>query len=577
MDLTRDDLSVPYQSFDETTLSSPLAEGSVVATSRDNSGTGSEFNVGKLTDEFFSLPKSEFPLKPLSTYQYGKTGGDTSGIPSTSSPEQILSMPSISLPAETIESLSPILGNEAATKTEDENLITTVPVPQGMEATPDVMRETPAAPSSNAEGGQSSVAPIAPMMTSSGESPTVPVIPPQTMEQDGVVERIAPEAASTPEVIREVSAPSRVEGGDGISPMIQTSPMVIPPEEMMKTPLPTPSIEEERTSPIPEMPEISNAQNDITREFSPPSAMEEKGSISSPSAPVSNSGNDTAMTYAPPQIPNEMRESVAPIISTIIENETFSINEISKEIEKIVTSDDNGGTSVASETVPTKNYLPSSLPSTSDSRATSIPTERYNTTESSRIETSRGIPFNSTIESEAPPTREGMASVGQETGWTNLNAPTPIYTYVEGGEPGRPDVAPSEMTRMSLENEMGGSGVSKEIERVIREEISAGSTSDEPSSTRPADTMRSDLPSSTSAASETAAYGNVVTGSLSDEIRSIVPNMSKSGIVNPDLQKVFSDMLEAKTEEIYGSIHDISGEVSKNNSKKILDDFTGGL
>jgi hypothetical protein len=194
-----------------------------------------------------------------------------------------------------------------------------------------------------------------------------------------------------------------------------------------------------------------------------------------------------------------------------------------------------------------------------------------------RNEGATTTPFRGTIETETPPRGGGEENVRGENGWREGEGSTPIYVYSDGGEPGRPIESPSEMGSMSLENEISGGGMTREIERIIREEVSAGSGSDEPPATASSSSLAVELPPPKTGGSDTPAFGNIVTGVLSDEIRNVVPGVGREGVVNDNLQRVFQDMLDVRTEEIHRSLYDISGEVSKNNTEKILGDFTEGL
>jgi len=452
VDLTRDDLSVPTLSFAET-LAAPLADGSVVASGRGESGGGTEFNVGKLTDDFFSLPKSEFPLKPLSTFLYGQTGGDTSDIPVVDAPEAILSMPAVMPSMESIESMAPLLEGEGLTAMPDDEDLNYRFVPN---------------------------------------QPAAPAAPP--VERD-VANRPPQDRVAVPPVPTNIT--NIIEQTVGETPVASfaNAPMadVTPP------PPPVPTIEAEP-------PLIEGA------------------------APV---GFETEQEAPRTVVPGEARAAFAAPSSP------SPVAPIRRETERLET--------------------PSARPTRIEATMSPPP------------------PFRGTVETEAPPRGEGEVSGVAGVGWMEGEGPTPIYTYSEGGEPGRPSEKPSEMGRMSLENEIDGGGMTREIERIVREEIPAGSGGNESSETASASSIAVELPPPKTVGADTPAFGDVVTGVLSDEIRDVVPGVGREGVVNDNLQRVFMDMLDARTEEIYGALYDISGEVSKGNTEKILDDFTEGL
>jgi len=476
VDLTRDDLSVPMLSFAET-LAAPLADGSVVASGRGESGGGTEFNVGKLTDDFFSLPKSEFPLKPLSTFLYGQTGGDTSDIPVVDAPEAILSMPAVMPSMESIESMAPLLEGEGLTAMPDDEDLNYrfVPNQPAAPAAPPVERDVANRPP------QDRVA-----------------VPPVPTNITNIIEQTVGE---TP-VASFANAP--------MADVTPPAPPVAPPGGLDEAP-PVESLPREVAPPAPDPVRIEQIPTEtLVATPSPPSP---------PAAPI---------------------ESEPPLMDRIVER-------IVEPAER--------ETSRASLRLETPSARPTRI------EATMSPPP----------------PFRGTVETEAPPRGEGEVSGVAGVGWMEGEGPTPIYTYSEGGEPGRPSEKPSEMGRMSLENEIDGGGMTREIERIVREEIPAGSGGNESSETASASSIAVELPPPKTVGADTPAFGDVVTGVLSDEIRDVVPGVGREGVVNDNLQRVFMDMLDARTEEIYGALYDISGEVSKGNTEKILDDFTEGL
>ena len=268
-ELTRDDLALPYQSFDET-ISSPLSGGSIVATGRGDARSGSEFNVGKLTDDFFSIDRSEFPLKPLSVFSYDMTGGDTSGIPVMSTPESALSLPAIQPPKEVIESLSPFLDGETLVQKEDDTDLNyrftpNQPLPEGG---PTEGFSSPAPTTSEIgpeaqpptiitqlveKGSDEQGVSAPPSQTSSLETPSpiigertiddVPIItPPERIEEnEPIIQQVQQDVANMPIVDREQISPRLdqpvTEPLSSITPQISTNEDAIEKTPILPTPI----------------------------------------------------------------------------------------------------------------------------------------------------------------------------------------------------------------------------------------------------------------------------------------------------------------------------------------------------
>jgi len=467
VDLTREDLAVPYRSFAES-LSSPLAEGSIVASGRDESGGGSEFNAGKLTDEFFSIPKSEFPLKPVSTFMYDKTAGDTSDLPVATRPEAILSMPAIGLSQESIESMVPNLeGDMIVPASGDEDLNYRV-VPSPSPQTSETSSQTPM----RNEATLQYPSPPIPLTTKSIESESTTI--------ENVIERI-------------------VESGGG----------------------PSGGDERDRSTGI-------------------------------------NAGPDPRFSPAPSSVESE---------PTIIDSSSSSVIEISRGDRTLPSA-----TSPEPQ-VPTNSYQPPTRPSRSEETSSAVSPPSSSPT----IQEAQRPPFvpREQIESESIP-RTDVESDARSTGWKDVAGPTPIYSYSDTKESGRTP-PPSSSGPAALEGEMSGGGISREIERIIREETTSKSSPVEPDETSSASSISVEPPPQKTSGGDVPAFGGIVTGVLSDEIGDVVPGISRGNAVNDSLKRAFSDMLDSRTEEIFGSIRDISEEVSKGNADKILDKFTEGL
>lgn len=540
VDLTRDDLSVPMLSFAET-LAAPLADGSVVASGRGESGGGTEFNVGKLTDDFFSLPKSEFPLKPLSTFLYGQTGGDTSNIPVVDAPEAILSIPAVMPSMESIESMAPLLEGEGITAMPDDEDLNYRFVPN-----------QPAAP------------PAPPVERDVVNRPPQDraVVPPAPTNITNIIEQMVgetPAASFTNAPMTDVTPPALPvvpSGGLDEAPPIESLPREVAPPEPEPVRIEQTPTETLVATPSPPSPPAAPIESE------PPLMDRIVERIVEPAEREASRASFSETVPPPPPVPTIEAEP------PLIEGAAPVGFETEREAPRTVVP----GEARAAFAAPSSPFP--TAPMRRETERLETPSARP-----TRIEATMSPPppFRGTVETEAPPRGEGEVSGVAGVGWMEGEGPTPIYTYSEGGEPGRPSEKPSEMGRVSLENEIDGGGMTREIERIVREEIPAGSGGNESSETASASSIAVELPPPKTVGADTPAFGDVVTGVLSDEIRDVVPGVGREGVVNDNLQRVFMDMLDARTEEIYGALYDISGEVSKGNTEKILDDFTEGL